>query len=145
MVSVDGLVSGGLVGKAFGTGAGFGETVAFVTIAFGIVAFVDVVDAVDAAGAGCFLSSWVAGAVTDAAGLATVLPFALTGVAAFGVTPSLAVTEIAGLTAVGVPAVVALFLGAAEPEVSIAAGFAASAPGAPGAGTAGLSGTEGSR
>lgn len=145
MVSVDGLVSGGLVGKAFGTGAGFGETVAFVTIAFGIVAFVDVVDAVDAAGAGCFLSSWVAGAVIGAAGLATVLPFALTGVAALGVTPSLAVAEIAGLTAVPVPAVVALFLGAAEPEVSIATGFAASAAGAPGAGTAGLSGTEGSR
>ena len=146
MVSVDGLVSGGLVGKAFGTGAGFGETVAFVTIAFGIVAFVDVVDAVDAAGAGCFLSSWVAGAViADAAGLATILPFALTGVAPLGVTPSLAVAEIAGLTAVPVPAVVALFLGAAEPEVSIATGFAASAAGAPGAGTAGLSGTEGSR
>ena len=150
MVSVDGLVSGGLVGKAFGTGAGFGETVAFVgvafgIVAFGIVAFFSVVDAADAAGAGCFLSSWVTGAVIDAAGLATVPPFALTGVAPLGVTPSLAVAEIAGLTAVPVPAVVALFLGAAEPEVSIATGFAASAAGAPGAGTAGLSGTEGSR
>ena len=150
MVSVDGFVSGGLAGKAFGTGAGFGETVAFVTVAFvtvgfGIVAFVSVVDAADAAGAGCFLSSWVGGAVIGAAGLATVLPFALTGVAAFEVTPLLAVAEIAGLAAVPVPAVVALFLGAVEPEVSIAAGFAASAAGAPGAGTAGLSGTEGSR
>ena len=71
------------MGKAFGTGAGFGATVAFV-----IVAFVSVVEAADAAGAGCFLSSWVTGAVIDAAGLATVLPFALTGVAALGVTPS---------------------------------------------------------
>ena len=135
MVSVDGFVSGGLAGKAFGTGAGFGET----------VAFVNVVDSTDASGAGCFLSSWVAGAVIDAAGLATVLRFALTGVAALGVTPPLAVAEIAGLTAVPVPAVVALFLGGAEPEVSVVAGFAASAAGVPGAGTAGLSGTEGSR
>jgi len=123
------------VGKAFGTGVDFGET----------VGFVNVVDGAEAAGAGCFLSSWVAGAVIDVAGLPTVLPFALTGVAALGLTPSLAVAEIAGLTAVPVPAAVALFLGATEPEVSVAAGFAASAAGVPGAGTAGLSGTEGRR
>jgi len=90
LVSVDGFVSGALVGKAFGTGAVLGET----------VAFVNVVDGADAAGAGCFLSSWIAGAVIDAAGLPTVLPFALTGVAALGLTPSLAVAEIAGLTGV---------------------------------------------
>jgi hypothetical protein len=139
LVSVDGFVSGGLLGKAFGTGAGFGETVAFV--------FVNVVDTADSAGAVCFLSSWVlaAGAVTDAAGLATVLPFVLTGVAGLGVTPSFAVAEITGLTTVPVPTVVALFLGAALPDISVAAGLAASAAVVPGAGTAGLSGTEGSR
>jgi len=37
LVSVDGLVSGGLAGKTFGTGAGFGETVAFVVLRLSVL------------------------------------------------------------------------------------------------------------
>ena len=121
---------------AFGVVVGFG----------GRGAVVNVVGTADAPGATCFLASpAVAGALSGAVGLRTALPSALTVLSAFGVTPLLALADIAGLGIVPLGDPVVVGLGAPVPTASITVGLGAGEPDMPAADTAGLSGTEGSR
>ena len=134
LVVVD-LISAALVVATFGVVTGF----------CAIVAFINVVDVAGVPGAGCFLTSTVAGALSGAPGFGTALPFALTAVALFGFIVLLALAEVAGFSAVTGAAAVVFGLGAATAEAFTVAGFGAFEIEVPGAGTAGLSGTEGKR